>query len=67
MNVSGSPGATAAQQLMQATLNTVSTSMRQLEAVNNNLTDAKTKAIEISAEMEAASAERKNDQIDVMA
>jgi hypothetical protein len=67
MNVSGSPGATAAQQLMQATSDAVRLSMRQLDAVNNHLTDTKAKALENTAQQEAASAERKSFQIDLMA
>jgi len=67
MNVSGSPGATAAQRLMQATSDAVRMSVRQLIAVNDHLTDTKTKALENSAQQEAASAERKSNQIDVMA
>ena len=67
MNVSGSPGATAAQQLMQATTNASRMSMRQLDAVNNHLTDTKAKALEISAQQETSSAERKSYQIDLMA
>jgi len=52
---------------MQATSQAVQMSMRQLNAVNNSLTDTKAKALEISAQQETAAADRKSHEIDLMA
>jgi hypothetical protein len=67
MKVGGSPGSQAAQQLMQATNQVNKMSTRELQAVNNNVADVKAKALQKSAEMQAAAVERKNHQIDVIA
>lgn len=67
MNIGANPGAVAAQQLMQATTNAVHMSMRQIDAVNNNLSNTKAKALENTAKQEVAATERKRNQIDIMA
>ncbi|MBD3669558.1 MAG: hypothetical protein HUJ29_02205 [Gammaproteobacteria bacterium] len=67
MKVGGSAGSQAAQQLMQATNQVAQMSTRQLQAVNNNLNEAKAGALQQTAQMQSSAADRKSQQIDVIA
>ncbi len=67
MQVGSSPGAQASQQLLQATNAVKSMATKQIQAVNNNINDAKARALQQTAHMTSYAADRKSQQIDLMA
>lgn len=67
MQIGGSPGAQAAQQLMEASNQVTKLSGRQLQAVNNEVNNVKASALQNSAQQVAATAGRKGSVIDAMA
>ncbi|MBD3610208.1 MAG: hypothetical protein HUJ30_06630 [Gammaproteobacteria bacterium] len=66
MQIGGSSGSQAAQQLLQATQQVASMSTNQLQAVSNKMAETKASAMENTAGQVAAAAERKGNLIDVI-
>ena len=67
MQIGGSPGAQAAQQLMQANNQVSKLSGHQLQAVNNEMNNVKANALQQSAQQVTETASRKGSVIDAMA
>lgn len=67
MQVGGSAGAQAAQQLMEASNQVTKLSGQQLQAVNNEVNNVKASALQNSAQQISSSVGRKGSVIDAMA
>lgn len=61
-----SAAAQASQQLMQATTALKSMTTKQIQAVNNEVSNVKAKAIQTTAQMTSSAVERAERRIDLM-
>lgn len=66
MDIGGSAGSQAAQQLMQATNSLKSMTTQQIQAVNNDVNNVKAHAVQTTAEMTSAAVDRAQRRIDLM-
>ncbi|MBD3669557.1 MAG: hypothetical protein HUJ29_02200 [Gammaproteobacteria bacterium] len=67
MQIGSNPGMQAATSLMQSTSQVVKLSAQQTQVSSQNMSEAKTGALQNTAQQMASAVERKGNTIDVMA